>query len=125
MSMHFAPHGGRNASSFRDNGNAGGKKPTKSYGTGMRKDLPKWGRGFGSGSGKSWNNPTPFNNQNGTYVRGGYDGMGGMHSVLTLPPKRRGTKRSFAAAALAQSQGRGEKTTIKKKASLDTWFKKR
>jgi hypothetical protein len=111
--------------SFRGDGNAGRTTLAESSKQVMRKDVPSWGRGFGSGSGKAWTNPTPFKNQNGTFVKGGYDGMGGMHSVLTLPPKRRGTKRSFAAAALAQSQGRGQRPTTKKKASLDTWFTKR
>eukprot|EP00946_MAST-07B_sp_MAST-7B-sp1_P003938 g3938.t1 len=107
---------------FRVDANPRKRKPASGSDQPMRKDIPKWGRGFGSGSGKAWRNPTPFNDSNGKFIKGGYDGMGGMHSVLTLPPKRRGSKRSFAAAALAQSHKRHQS---QKKASLDSWFKKR
>ena len=89
------------------------------------KDLPKWGKGFGSGSGKLWTNPTPFNDANGKYVKGGYDGMGGLHNVLTLPPKRRGSKRRFAADPFDKSaKSRLRENNRKKRASLRSWLKR-
>ena len=131
-------------SSSLGGGGSGGSAPTM-----KTTKPPKWGRSFSASGGAEWKNPTPFGNSNGKYLKHGYDGMGGTHSLRggtmlgsrqnsvssrRLKPTsaiqvatqvKRGSKRSFTAAAKAVASvvgGNGRSKLKQPKNSIANFF---
>ena len=117
----------------------------------MRSKAPKWGRSFSSSGGSEYSRPTPFGDSNGKYVKHGHDGMGGRHNVVVgsratnnnkntfrnNQPRRsfkptsvkqvalkvkRGSKRSFMAAAKAVQSVSGGGMKKKTRGTIANFF---